>query len=491
MASLTRRAAIAALLFALRAASQSCSNVPTASYPAPVVADGYNAQLIITGLSSPRGMIFDQKGALLVVEKGAGVTHITLQDNGGTCLSAGTTTRLIDDKGLNHGIELSADGKALYASTSTEVFSYAYDDVAISVSNQRTLIGNMSTSGHVTRTLLLSRKQPGLLLVSQGSSRNIDPKATQVSSGISQIRAFNISDLPDDKVYSYASDGKMLGWGLRNSVGVAEEPMTGGIFSVENSADQVSRMGTDIHEEDPGEEMNFHGFLNGSTESWGGNYGYPDCLALWGTGVPELGSMKVGSQFSYEESGSPVSDEDCARSYVAPRLTFEAHTAPLDIKFNKEGTLAYVSFHGSWNRDDPAGYKLSVIAFANGQPTEPTDSTTAAVPVLSNQDTGVCPGNCFRPAGLAFDSQDRLFMTSDSTGEIYVLQRTTPPGGDGGSGVPGGGSSPSGGAGTGGIGSSNENAATTGAYVPRNEMWLLVSLTLTLSLVGGAFLAIG
>ena len=114
----------------------------------------------------------------------------------------------------------------------------------------------------------------------------------------------------------------MLGWGLRNSVGVAEEPKTGGIYSVENSADQISRDGTDIHQDDPGEEMNFHGFLNGSTESQGGNYGYPDCFALWGTNIPNVGSMKVGSQFSLTQS-TTLNDSLCASNYVAPRLTFQ------------------------------------------------------------------------------------------------------------------------------------------------------------------------
>ena len=32
--------------------------------------------------------------------------------------------------------------------------------------------------------------------------------------------------------YSFAHDGLRLGWGLRNSVGVAEHPQTGGIYSV-------------------------------------------------------------------------------------------------------------------------------------------------------------------------------------------------------------------------------------------------------------------
>ncbi|KAK4219826.1 hypothetical protein QBC37DRAFT_271623 [Rhypophila decipiens] len=489
MANLIRRFTIVALLLALGADAQSCSRSMSPSYPAPVVAEGYAAQLIISGLTKPRSILFDTKGALLVVESGVGITHITLQDDGNTCIGMGNTTTLVDNKELNHGIDLSQDGKTLYASTESEVFSWTYDPVAATASNPRTLINGMSTSGHSTRTLLLSKKQPDILLVSQGSAANIDPQATDMRTGISQIRSFNLTELKGKRIYNY-TDGTVLGWGLRNSVGVAEEPITGGIFSVENSADQVTRKGVDIHENNPGEEMNFHGFLNGTMTIQSANHGYPGCLAVWGTDIPDVGNMTVGWQFSHDAS-SDVNDDLCMLMFTPPRLTFQAHTAPLDIKFNPNGTLAYVSFHGSWNRDDPAGYMLSVIAFANGEPTEPRTSITAAVPILSNQDPSACPGNCFRPVGLAFDSQERLFMTSDSTGEIYVVVRTSADG----SGVPsnnGGSSDQGGGNNGGGGGIGNENAATTGAVVPRSyESLLLVGVTLTLSLVGGAFFAVG
>lgn len=98
MAALIRQFTIAALLLALGATSQSCSNHLKASYPAPVVADGYNAQLIVAGLSKPRGLLFDSEGALLVVESGVGITHIVLRDDKVTCLGPSKTTRLIDDK---------------------------------------------------------------------------------------------------------------------------------------------------------------------------------------------------------------------------------------------------------------------------------------------------------------------------------------------------------------------------------------------------------
>ena len=41
--------------------------------------------------------------------------------------------------------------------------------------------------------------------------------------------------------------------------------------------------------------------------------------------------------------------------------------------------------------------------------------------VVQNPDLSQCPNNCFRPVGLAFDSKGRLFMTSDATGELFVI----------------------------------------------------------------------
>lgn len=75
------------------------------------------------------------------------------------------------------------------------------------------------------------------------------------------------------------------------------------------------------------------------------------------------------------------------------------------------------------NRDVPSGYKVSMVPFENGEPVAASDSTTAALDIFSNVDNGRCPDDCFRPAGLAFDNQGRLFMSSDATGEIYVIVR--------------------------------------------------------------------
>lgn len=208
----------------------------------------------------------------------------------------------------------------------------------------------MTNDDHTTRTLLLSQKVPGFLIISRGSTSNIDLEAATLTSGHSQIRAFNLNNITDE-AYDFSAAGLRLGWGLRNSVGVAEHPETGGIFSVENSADEITRDGEDIHEDNPGEELNFHGYLNGTEYAeQGGNYGYPYCCAAWNVSdIPQHSNLSVGSQFAIDGPGlaDPKTDSYCA-GLVAPRLTFQAHMAPLDIKFNNSGTEAWITFHGSW-----------------------------------------------------------------------------------------------------------------------------------------------
>lgn len=231
------------------------------------------------------------------------------------------------------------------------VYAYDYDPAqGRTTSEARQVIGGMGEpNGHTTRTLLMSRKVDDMLLVSRGSMSNLDPAALNVSTGVSTIKGFNISSVRDSP-YNFAEEGLLLGWGLRNSVGVGEDPATGAIYSVENSVDDFERNGQMINENNPGEELNFHGYLNGTkTEEQGGNYGYPTCYAAWNVSeIPDNEGIQVGTQFAIGDQNDTVNDASCRKEKVAPRLTFAAHMAPLDIKFNSKGTAAWISFHGSW-----------------------------------------------------------------------------------------------------------------------------------------------
>ncbi|KAL0944378.1 nhl repeat-containing protein [Colletotrichum truncatum] len=398
-----------------------CPNLTPVSQPS--LAQGYAAKLVMNGLKTPRGLIFDKLGNLLIAEQGgSGVRYVKLTDNGGVNVCVASQKQLIPNGQLTHGIALSADGKTLYASSGTEVFAYPYDAAAGTVGQARSIINGMAQGGfHHTRTLLIPKTNPNILLVSRGSEDNLDVATAQIPSGRSQIRAFDLNKLTGGPV-AYTT-GEVFGWGLRNSVGVGEN-VDGGIWSVENSLDNMARNGVDIHNDNPGEELNYHGIFNSSSNQYkGANYGYPNCFAVWDTskisGVP---NVQVGSQVIQGSPSGQITDQYCQSTPVAPRLTFPAHLAPLDIKFHPNGRSAYISFHGSWNRQPPDGYRLSKVDFgANGQPTAPANSRTAEVKVMWNSNSAVCPNSCFRPVGLVWDGKGRLFMTSDTSNELFVI----------------------------------------------------------------------
>lgn len=409
-------------------ASAQASNCSTTLTPTnsvkPTVAAGYRMALVATGLTDPRSIEFDSAGNLLVAEAGSGITNLAFQDDGGTCLIVKTKKTVINASGLNHGLALSQDGKTIYASSSDAAFSWSYDPNTSTVgAENKTLVTGMFNEDHSTRTLLVPQKVNGTLLVSRGSNSNVDLMAESLDSGHSQIKAFTIDNVTSTG-YDFSSNGLRLGWGLRNSVGIAEHPDTGGIYSVENSVDQIMREGKDVHQDNPGEEMNFHGFLNGTKyDPQGSNYGYPFCFAAWAPlDLPQNQNLTVGSNFAMGDQNNTVNDTFCAER-TPPRLTFQAHMAPLDLKFNDSATEAWISFHGSWDRSDPVGYKVSMLPFQNGEPVAKSNNNTAIKDIFGNADNSVCPDNCFRPVGLAFDSRGRLFVSSDATGEIYVIER--------------------------------------------------------------------
>lgn len=100
MAVLSRPALVGSLLLAAttaRAQDSCSSNTLSVSYPAPVAASGWEYRLVAQNLTRPRGILFDSDGALLVVDRGAGILRFEIEDNGGTCVSVGEPTTLTDD----------------------------------------------------------------------------------------------------------------------------------------------------------------------------------------------------------------------------------------------------------------------------------------------------------------------------------------------------------------------------------------------------------
>ena len=79
----------------------SCPNLTPTNSIKPTVASGYQMALVATGLTAPRSMEFDGDGNLLVVQQGAGLINLVLNDGGGTCLSVKSSKNVVQNSGVS------------------------------------------------------------------------------------------------------------------------------------------------------------------------------------------------------------------------------------------------------------------------------------------------------------------------------------------------------------------------------------------------------
>ncbi len=142
---------------------------------------------------------------------------------------------LVTNRAVNHGLAMSPDGKTIYASSVSTVWSWSYDVAAAKVSGQKVVIKGMSPGGHSTRTVAVVPQQPNLLLAQVGSNSNWDYASESPSAGRSIVKVFDMSKVPDGG-YTYNSQGQVLGYGMRNEIGLAFDPV-GHVWGVENSGD--------------------------------------------------------------------------------------------------------------------------------------------------------------------------------------------------------------------------------------------------------------
>ncbi|KAI1759788.1 hypothetical protein GGR53DRAFT_526824 [Hypoxylon sp. FL1150] len=399
----------------------SCPGVPDPLYEFELI-EGWAAAKVADGLTSPRGLVIDTAGRLLIVQIGRGISQHAVDING--CI---TSSRfIISDPTLNHGIYLGTDCHTLYASSDSTVYKWTYNpdtgDVGVT---SDTIVSGMAYNGHVTRTLIIPPNRPDLLVVAHGSNGNLDYASSDPAIARAIVKVFNTSAVPNGG-YNYANDGWNAGYGLRNEVGLAFDG-NNFLWGVENSADELNRtvngISADIHEDNPAEELNFLGDVRIPNNEW---YGYPTCFTIWSPS-PDMSGLGVGQQF-VQEPNAMFDDSNCTRSSIAPLLTFQAHMAPLDAKFDSLYMNLYVTMHGSWNRDPPVGYKLVAVPFnrngPNGDylPVAPPNSKQGYVDIFYPPNEGMCSSTaCARPVGLVFDAVGRLYMSSDTSGEIFIL----------------------------------------------------------------------
>jgi glucose/arabinose dehydrogenase len=164
-----------------------------------------------------------------------------------------------------------------------------------------------------------------------------------------------------------------------------------------------------------------------SNENW---YGYPTCFTVWSGDLFPDGRPATGSQF-IPQPNSTFNDATCATQSVPPRLSLRAHSAPIDAKFDSEGKNLYVTLHGSWNKNNPYGFRVVTIPFTTNtsgeyEPVAAANSQTGYQDILWDTQSACDMFKCFRPSGIAWDrDHTRLYVASDNLqqGELYILSK--------------------------------------------------------------------
>jgi len=221
------------------------------------------------------------------------------------------------------------------------------------------LLFDLPEGGHWTRTLKI---QDNSIYVSIGSSCDVCYEDDERRASIIKC--------------SLDGDCSVFAKGLRNSVGFVFND--GKLYATDNGRDNL---GDDI----PPEEINL--------VEEGKDYGWPICY---------------GDRVHDTNFDKNVYVRNPCEDTVAPIVEMQAHSAPLGLAFYEDDLL--VAFHGSWNRNEPTGYKVVRI---NLQTRQVSDFVSGWL-----RDGSVSG----RPVDVLVVNDD-IYISDDNAGKIYRVFR--------------------------------------------------------------------
>lgn len=318
----------------------------------------------------PRVLALDPNGVLFASLTSAGKV-IALPDKN----SDGQADEVIEVlSGLNRPHGMAFSGGKFYLAETDRVATFDYDSKSLKANNPRTIFTLPSGGRHFTRTIKVYEDK---LYTAVGSSCDTCVEENR------RRAAILVSDLQ-------GNDLKIFAKGLRNTVFFAVDK-DGRIWG--------NDMGRDFLGDNlPPDELNII--------KENGNYGWPYCY----------GNKILDSKFA-----SDGSSETCANT-EGTAFDYPAHVAPLglaiiDSKMFPKEEQEYIlsSFHGSWNRTSPIGYKVVKLKVENGRAVESEDFITGWL----TQDREVLG----RPVDLIFGPNGELYISDDKAGLIYTLTK--------------------------------------------------------------------
>ena len=262
-------------------------------------------------------------------------------------------------------------------------------------------ISDLPAGGHTLKNIKLS--PDGYLFVNVGSSCNV---CLEADARRATMLRYTTQGKPAGALLSLGRHQQSAIWaqGLRNAQGFSWQSQTGAMYATNNGADMRSdRKGGAVNDELPPEHLN-------KIEA-GKHYGWPHCWA----DASQLNGMMTDPNF-------PAATDFC-KATQAPEITFTSHATPIGITFlNKTNWPAdyqqdaIVALHGSWNREQPSGYKLVRVRFKAGKPSTVEDFAT-----------GWLQGERVwgRPVDVIVGPDQALYVSDDKAGRIYRIRNSS------------------------------------------------------------------
>lgn len=376
----------------------------------PSVPEGFGIVPFATDLRIPRQMLVLPNGDLLVAEgRGGNAPKLRPKDViagyikalGNTSVEGGdrltllrdadndgrpeTRTVFIDGLDAPYGLAF-VDGH-IYVANQDALLRFPYSDgqtaVPRSMGVEVTKLPSQ-VNHHWTKALTASA-DGSKLYVGIGSNSNVGERGMDIEEQRAVIWEI---DRATGARRTYAS-------GIRNPTALAINPWTNALWAVVNERDEI---GPHLVPD----------YL--TSVQPGAFYGWP--WSYWGKNV--------------DPRVRPERPDMVARA-IAPDYALGAHVAALGLTFVRAGGFggglgdgAFVGQHGSWNRADLSGYKVSWVPFANGRPAGAQRDFVTGFLV-----DGKARG---RPVGVAFDGQRRaLYVADDLSNTVWrVTPEVTP-----------------------------------------------------------------
>lgn len=282
--------------------------------------DGFHISIYADNIENARSMVMGDKGTLFVGNRSGEKVYAIVDNNNDQI--ADTQYVIADGLNMPNGVAFK-DG-SLYIAEVDKIWRIDNIEDHLTDPPQKVLVrGDFPTDKH-HGWKYIAFGPDGKLYVPVGAPCNICDNSDK------DKRYASITRMNPD-----GSDFEVYAHGIRNSVGFAWHPTTNELWFTDNGRDMLG-------DDKPNDELN-------RAPQIGMHFGYPYCHAGY---IPD---PEFGEGHSCD-------------NYTPPVAKLNAHTAALGMKFYTGDMFpeaykgqVFIAEHGSWNRTEPTGYRISLV----------------------------------------------------------------------------------------------------------------------------------